>query len=213
MHPRVLAEFHRCTIKEVESVPLILDWSCPSPVERVEAGVPLTVIKTHNFRCRAAADFEGVYFHLQQTAQEMSVEHIFSNQGMNAENAVLMGVVLGTQQYLGKGVGLELSEPAGQLFFVTGINLQVTYAQLDGVETEVRGHICTLVSEILENQYNSQSEYCDWLEWERASGSSVAASLENATVLAGQVKCCVEMLPQSFWDETLQDLDCFFQLV
>eukprot|EP00961_Rhodomonas_salina_P192841 2602155-Rhodomonas_salina.1 len=97
-----------------------------------------------------------------------------------------MGVVLGTQQYLGKGVGLELSKLAGQLFFVTGINLQVTEAQLDGVETEVRGHMCTLVSEILENPYNRQSEYSDWLEWECASGSSVVASPESATVLAGQ---------------------------
>eukprot|EP00961_Rhodomonas_salina_P225594 3050173-Rhodomonas_salina.1 len=76
MHPRVLAEFHGCTVEEVQSVPLILDWSRPSPVERVEpdseAGVPPTVIKTRNFRRRAAADLEGVYFHLPQTAQEMS---------------------------------------------------------------------------------------------------------------------------------------------
>eukprot|EP00961_Rhodomonas_salina_P278393 3761605-Rhodomonas_salina.1 len=67
-----------------------------------------------------------------------------------------MGVVLGTSQYLRKGVGVELSEPAGDLFFVMPLSIlvQCTDAQLDRGETEIRGHTCVRVSALLANPFD-----------------------------------------------------------
>eukprot|EP00961_Rhodomonas_salina_P178680 2410207-Rhodomonas_salina.1 len=166
IHPRTLCEFHQCSLEELSSIPVIPDWSKPSDRDRVEAGVPAKDIKRRNFRRRCAGDICGMFYRLPESLSEKQVTHVFQEQGTNAEEGILMGVVLGTSQYLGKGVGVELSLPAGDLFFVTSICVQCTDAQLDGGETELRGHSCVRVSALLANPFDRQTDYGDWLDWE-----------------------------------------------
>ena len=211
-----LASFHCVTKEEVGDIPLIPDWSRPSAQERLDAGVPAHDVfgsgKRTGMRKRASGDLKGLYYTPATGGSAAVLSSFYQGVGTADEGAEILGVIMSSHQALGKGVIVELMQPPKTLFFVRKVNVQCTDGILDGGETDLEGFFCHVVADLLACPFDRQSEFDEYLEWERLACKSVVAVGRPAVILAAEVKCCLNALPPPFWEDALADLDGFIQI-